>query len=176
MVRISQAKGVETDSSYQAMSANPIREVGRKEENLASTNQKSPKCSPAAARHPSSICSRWPLRPAAASLTWQFCLFIFFCCCQSNAPLLPPALLSESFCSYTLSLWVIWHALFQCLHPCVSHFQNPEERGFNWVNMVPHGATLLGRAAVTGHYTENLKVAALGQAQTHGPIICGKVM
>ena len=42
--------------------------------------------------------------------------------------------------------------------------------------MVPHGATLLGRAAVTGHYTENLKVAALGQAQTHGPIICGKVM
>ena len=41
--------------------------------------------------------------------------------------------------------------------------------------MVPYGASLLGRAVVTGHCTENLKIAALGQAQTHSPSICGKI-
>ena len=78
--------------------------------------------------------------------------------------------------AHTLSVSHLACTIAMSASLCVSHFQNPKERGFNRVKMVPYGASLPGRAVSTGHCPENLKTAALGQTHTRSPVICGKMI
>lgn len=150
------------------------------EKKSVSTNQKCPKRSPRRSEASLTPLQQTSTVPFPVSLTGRsgFSLSLYLLllqplkCPSAHTGLATCRLLPLS----SLSVSHLARSVPMSTSLCVSHFQNPKERGFNWVHMVPYGASLPGRTVATGHCPENLKTAALEPAHGHGPVVCGKLI